>query len=222
MPKNRVAIGFIHPGTVHTPFATSLATLTKGRPIANLFSQLGKRPDLSRNWIVRDFLRTPSEWLWFIDSDMTFTPGTYDALLRTARGGKRVVSALTVIRNRDGTLYPGFFPLFDPEAGFVAGLNITYPADRPFEVEGFGGGSVLFHRTVFEEVLEANPNHPMPWWQTGTVVGDRVVGYAQVFSYRVRECGIPIWVEPRAKMGHLNTEELTEEMYLRERETDGQ
>lgn len=171
-----------------------------------------------RNEIVRGFLEhETADWLWFIDTDMTFDPNTVDRLVEAAhprdrpivgalcfslQGGYRAVPTLYVIRP-------------DGQVGNI----FDYPADTLMETMT-GTGCLLIHRTVFEKMRDAtNPDgslrFPKPYeWFRDSQFGERPVGEDITFCVRAITLDLPVHVHTGIKCGHEKPFIVDEEFYL--------
>lgn len=102
--------------------------------------------DHSRNLIAGDFLKSDSEWLFWIDSDTMVPVGALDRLLGV---GKTLVSGL----------YYGKNPPNPPIAYYLYNGGVT-PIDQKVRwekgeilpVDACGMGCMLTHRSVFEDI----------------------------------------------------------------------
>ncbi len=213
-PSDTVGVAFLYRDSVSGGFAASLAGLSRvdTRVAAIMAKQSGPRIASARNAIVREFLGTELEWLLFIDSDMTFSPDALDLLLQTAHRWHRPVVGGLCFAQQGGSLFPTIYQRdADRDAFRVA---ISYPTDTAFAVDGTGAAFLLMHRGVLEKLAHERPEHPAPWFED-TVIDEgngvfRERGEDLTFCSRVRDLGIPIYVDARVKIGHVKEVVLDE------------
>lgn len=204
-----VAVAYAHPGTVRAEFADSLfGLLARYRVQSRICLGSGPRIATTRNKLVRHFLDdTSAEWLWMVDSDMTFAPDILTKLLSTNR---KVVGGLCFARNNDGTVYPTLYRRGD--SGFLYRMD-SYRKDRLIEVEGTGAACLLIHREVLEKI---GANHPEPYrWFEDTHDRGREIGEDVEFCLRAKAAGYPVAVHTGIKLGHVKSFVVTEEHYVR-------
>lgn len=163
--------------------------------------------DDSRNILVETFLKTPTEWMFWMDSDMVFEPATLTKLFETAeKTGSKMVTG--IYYQRKGLNYPCLWSRGDDldngdKTTFHNPLSKTnkymgtfvFPhkdKKEPFKVHAAGFGCVLVHRSVFE-VLQR------PWFQfiKGMCSEDFY------FFVNAAEAGFELWADPRIDLYHL-------------------
>ncbi len=163
--------------------------------------------DDARNTLTETFLSSSTEWLFWMDSDMTFPKDTLVKLFETAE--KKDAKMVTGIyyQRRGGNLPCLWSRNQETEAGLVTGINtpkgkenkymgsflIVNPEKKePFEAHAAGFGCVLVHRSVFE-VMDR------PWFQF--IKG--VCSEDFYFFVNAQELGFKLWVEPTIDLGHI-------------------
>ncbi len=114
-----------------------------------------------RNQLVRKFLETGIEWLFFIDDDMSFEPDIVDRLLETADAQERpIVGALCfawiVTANQQVT--PTIYMIGEKDGEPKLVRHTGYPRDALVPANATGTGCILIHRRVFVELAKR--------WQT--------------------------------------------------------
>lgn len=206
-----VVAGYLHPGTVSGEFCRSLVNVTaQGSISAQIPLPAGPNLTAPRNQMVRIFLRTTGDWLWIVDSDMTFQPDVVDRLLEHASEESPIVGALCFSQKwKDGK--QGFFPTLFVTDGEDTWRMDRYPADQLIQVDATGTGCLLVHRSVFEKMKEIY-EPPFPWFQE-TVKDGRHIGEDVTFCNRARECGFPIAVHTGIKTGHVKWRVVDESVY---------
>ena len=211
---DKVVFANISPGMVDTEmFDAVLSTVVRDqmrdkRIVGKIVKFAGANVSNSRNMVVNDFLEQfPSgDWLWMVDSDMTFTADALDQLLSVAHPDKapivgglyfqRHVSSMDDLYRRRTTVSPQMFTIEDEELKQV----LDYPKDSVTQVAATGTGFLLVHRGVFDKML-AEYGRPMPWFME-TVYGDRLYGEDITFCLRAGNVGYPVFVHTGVVCGH--------------------
>jgi GT2 family glycosyltransferase len=161
----------------------------------------------ARNILSREFLKTKSEWSFWLDSDMIIPPDTICRLLNvaTAKNAKMV----TGIYYQRGNKYWPVCWIRDPkldtpervmhmnEKEFSSNEHLGIPcmpgpeAKEPFLVDTAGFGCCLIHRNVFEATED-------PWFQflKGKCSEDFY------FFVQARKKGFKLWADPSLRIGH--------------------
>jgi GT2 family glycosyltransferase len=114
-----------------------------------------------RNQLVKTFLETGIEWLWFVDDDMVFEADILDRMLAVADAKERpILGALCfawiVSANQQVTPTIYMFAEKDGETKLVR--HTGYPRDSLIQAHATGTGCILIHRRVFVELAKR--------WQT--------------------------------------------------------
>jgi hypothetical protein len=172
-----------------------------------------------RNDVAKAFLdNTDAEWLWFVDTDMSFAADTVDRLVAAAdRYSAPVVGGLCFAQRKigQGTQADMYAPTFgiiptcyayretDTEVGFLPMKD--YGRDQLIQVAGTGGACLLIHRDALAKVRTQyggdcwfDPiTHP-----AGFRGERRVFSEDLSFCVRLAAVGIPLHVDTRVKTGH--------------------
>lgn len=146
----------------------------------------------SRNKLAERAINSNAEYVFWLDSDMTFMPDTLDIMVQTLEANRYEVLTGMYFRRR-----PPFTPtLFKT-------LDITHMGNRLeefdeipeeiFEVAGCGFGCVLMKRNVLWNVL---CQHGYMFDPTNGV------GEDLCFCWRARKCGHKIYCDPTIALGH--------------------
>lgn len=213
MPKRDVVVSYVRGKRVHGEFMECLLRLQGTEPrVAEIYGRIsGPAVALMRNLLVVHFLyETDADWLWMVDTDMTFEPDIVARLIRSANPDtKPVVGGLCFAEGDYGgpmkpTLYNG--DLLDE-------VVLDYRRDAMNRVGGTGGACLLMHRKA---LMAFDREAPMPWFADEIVDGLHI-SEDKTFCRRLRALGIPLWVDTSVKLGHLKELALTEERYLAER-----
>lgn len=103
--------------------------------------------DHNRNTIVDTFLKSKSDWLFWIDADTTVPAGSIERLLKT---GKKVISGLYYAKN-----FPHNPILYNKHMGAFAPLPPdAWERGEIIRVDMAGMGCMLIHRSVFEDIKD--------------------------------------------------------------------
>jgi hypothetical protein len=187
---------------------------------SNGYADLGA----SRNQVVEAFLASSADWLWWIDSDMSFPPTILNALLEHADPSLRpVIGALYFGWGPTGappdtapsdTWSPigsaaGWFPMLydlDHFAGHPAFHHRPdYPVDQLVRVGGTGSGCVVIHRTALYRVMaELGPSwySQLPRSFPLNDDGPTTFGEDLSFCLRLAAVEIPIYVHTGIEAAH--------------------
>ena len=171
--------------------------------------QSGANVTQGRNDCVEKFLtETDDEWLWIVDSDMTFEPHALAQLIEHADPVERPIVGGLCFGRRGGNVFPTLFTFGEDQILLVA----EYPDNTMLKVGATGAAFLLVHRSVLEK-MEAN--YPMPWpWFAQEIVDGRPRGEDITFCARAGELGFPIFVHTGVKVGHIKDHELSEDLYV--------
>lgn len=157
-------------------FANALAMLVQRHPDAHLSHIIGGNIAESRNYAAREM---QGDWLWFIDTDMTFPPGILEQLLAHE---VPVVQTLCLCR------HPPHTPILHTEGDdhrdqFITGTGLV-------TVQSLGSGGTLYRKECFTAVKD-------PWFEG--VLGQEDV----VFAAKLKDAGVPLAVDRDALIGHI-------------------
>lgn len=173
----------------------------------------GPRIATSRNRVVKAFLvETEAEYLWMVDSDMTFEPDVLDRLLEVARQEDLpIVGALCFGLNDDQEMFPVLFRLHDGKPRRVD----NYPKDTLIECSATGAACLLIRRDVLEK-MELEYPAPYHWFEESSD-GEAEVGEDVKFCLKARELGFPIFVDSSISVGHIKPQIVDQASYERQR-----
>ncbi len=174
----------------------------------------------ARTDIVSHFLDMPTQpdWLWMVDTDMTFEPTIVDQLVAAAHPEDRpVIGGLCFQYMVDQPRK--FWPTIYSWTGDRLGRATQYPDNTLIPVAATGAACLLVHRTVLEAMLEKY-GPPRPWfaetpYQQASGVMD-VMSEDLTFCLRAQACGFPIHVHTGIKLGHIKSFEADEETFIAE------
>lgn len=232
----KVVLGYLQPGKVDGAFMESMLDLivydvAYHRRIVDgggrLAIQAGSNLSAPRNSLVRRFLEYgKADWMWMVDSDMTFTPDTVERLLEHADPETApIVGGLCFGFDDKANIQPTLFGLLGDEASPQVIRYHEWPPDAMFQVAATGAACLLIHKSVFERIRDAEVpqragkrgfNDAYPWFQEvehdGTPVSEDIT-----FCWRAGLLGIPVYVNTAVQLGHIKQRELTVDAYLAQR-----
>ena len=202
-----VLLGYIHGGTVRAEFMRSVLGAVTGPGACPLIGGVtdctaGPLVAMARNMLARQFLDGPFEWLWSVDTDIMFDPGTLPALAGPADAAERpAVSALYWVSSAE-TSVPCMYRAHaagDGELTFSPFRD--WPAGTLLKVHAVGAGCLLVHRDVLEKIA-ADAGGADVWFREAAH-GSRHIGEDLSFCIRVGGSGFPLWVHTGVQVGHV-------------------
>lgn len=211
-PESRVAVGYVHGNLVHGSWHDALMTLCLTQGIGARISIEGtSRIATARNQVVQTFLeKTECEYLWMLDTDMTFEPDIVSRMVTFAEEADiPILGALTFLQQRDGVVHPVMFRLTDSGELFSV---TNYPRGDVIEVAATGAACTLIRRDVLEK-MAVECDGPHHWYEEQTRDGVEI-GEDVAFCLKARDLGFRIFVDTRIKTGHLKMTPVTEEVWL--------
>lgn len=230
----KVVVGFIHRSDAIAPQFRRSLTMALMRDAARLRRIVGELDEESsanissaRCRIVQRFLDHPAkpDWLWMLDTDMTFPEDMLDRLLNGASVERPIIGGLCFgvrpmkvdgeerLNETMGTpleLFPTVYTL--GEDGRMRHWA-TYPRETLFAVHSTGGACLLVHRSVLADPRWTADGHPQPWFRESVLAGE-VCSEDHFFCLRAGSFGYPIHINSAARTGHVKTFVADEEMYL--------
>lgn len=148
----------------------------------------------ARNLIVEEFLSGGSEYLFFVDADISMPP---DSLTRLIKHNKDICSGLYFMRK------PPHYPLImdrNPDTDRFR-YRIKYP-EGLVETDGCGAGCLLIKREVLEKVER-------PWF----LEPDGKTSDDMYFLIKAKEAGFGVYVDTTIKCGHDSEHTVNEELF---------
>lgn len=234
--SEKVVVGYLHPGTVHAAFMESVLDLLVydtafHKRIVNgggrLATQAGANLSGPRNALVKRFLAYgKADWLWMVDTDMTFRPDIVERLLEFADPQEApIVGGLCFGFDDKGSIQPTLFGLLGDEASPQVIRYHEWPPDSMFQVAATGGACLLVHKSALEKIRDIQIpsrggklgfNDAFPWFQELEHDGEPV-SEDIAFCWRAGLAGIPLYVNTAVQLGHIKDRELTMDAYLAQR-----
>lgn len=207
---------WLSPGTVSHDFCRSLSNIVKADPriVGQIPFRSGPNLSSSRNQVARTFLEHDADWLWMIDSDMTFDVDLLDRLLAVADPDDApIVGGLCIGQRYTSGRLEFFTTMFTFDADGQAWRMDEYPPDTVVDIDATGTGCLLVHRTVLEEIRRRY-DEPLVWF--AEEINDKGGLHSEdiTFCLRARACGFPVKVHTGAKVGHVKPQLINEAVYL--------
>ena len=206
----QVVVGWLHNGHVVGDFCKSLVNLIAAsrQMIYGQIVQAGSSIVMGRNTVVEQFLGTEAEWLFMVDSDMTFEPDSLVRLLAAADPKLRPVVGGLCFGMRNGEVFPTIFAERDGEMYVVK----TWPENTVTKVSATGAAFLLVHRSVFVKMAERFAK-PCPWFADEVLPSGELRGEDVTFCVRAESLGFPIFVHTGVKVGHVKQHTITEDTF---------
>lgn len=231
----KVVVGYLHPGLVHGAFMESIVDLliydtAFHRRIVNgggrLALQAGSNLSGPRNALVKQFLAYgKAEWLFMVDSDMTFAPDTLERLLEHADPEKApIVGGLCFGFDDKGHVQPTLYGLVGDAANPQVIRYHEWPPDAMWQVAATGAACLLIHRSALETMRDIKMpgrktygfNAAFPWFQETEHAG-QPVSEDITFCWRAMQAGLPVYVNTAVHIGHIKHRLLDLDAYLVQR-----
>ena len=208
MKKTLIAIPCMD--QVPTQFCQSLATLEKPGPTVVAF-QIGSLIYTSRNQLAAEAIRQGADYIFWLDSDMMFVPQTLKYMMQVLEQQDEETILSGLYFRRVAPFSPVAFDKLDIDENKWS--NITEVPDGLFEVEGIGFGCVLMPTQAAIDVQAKFGDMFAPLNGHGEDLA---------FSWRVRQCGYKLLVDPRFELGHVGHHIITRDFWEDYRAFDAQ
>lgn len=232
MIPGTVHLGYLHPDEVAAPFHTGILRLimhdiqTNGRIVRGGYTPSwcgSSRIPQGRNQVVRNFLRSEAEWLFWIDADMAFRPTIVDELVASAEAhDAKILGALAFAYKIDNVdmdygvpeprLEPTIYGLAADQTGFIAMAD--YPDNTVVQCAATGSAAILIHRQVFEDIKAEHGEvwyAQIPWPLPDEP--DNMCAEDISFCIRATRLGHLVHIDTGIKTRHAKTTYLSHEMY---------
>lgn len=171
----------------------------------------------ARNQAIEGFLARDADWLFFVDTDMGFTPDTVERLLAVADKTDRPIVGGLCFAQRETTpdgmsgyrTTPRFTILdwVDTDDGprFMGRAN--YPVNAVVQCAATGAACILIHRTVLQRMRdEMGPT----WYNRIPGTDGKLLGEDISFCVRAGILDVPVHVHTGVKTTHLKNVWLQE------------
>lgn len=199
-PLPTVCIGVPHTGMCPVDFTFAYRALDIPQPFLQI-KMAGQPVDIARNLVAKQFLNTPAQFLFFIDTDVILGKDVGNHVEPDATALKRMLShnvpILTgIYYRRSDPPVPGiykYFPDMTPAPGHRPFMQ--YPPSGLFEVDAVGAGCMLIRRDVFMKV-------PYPWFKFGEIDANEF-SEDFYFTHKAKHYGFPTLCDPTVQCKHL-------------------
>lgn len=218
----------VQPIVLQSMLSVVAYAITKDIKVVDIGVSHREMIDCARNGFVEAFLQTNVEWMFWMDSDMTFPKETLVELFRVAEE-KNAKLVTGIYYQRKGSNLPVLWSRGVPtETGQIAGEgtkksemnkyvgSFTFPhpdKKEPFPIHAAGFGCVLVHRSIFEKM-------DRPWFKflPGVCSEDFY------FFVNAKELGYTAWAVPTLELGHIGDPPIiTKKDFIRKMgETNGE
>lgn len=185
--------------SVTADFHTSLVRLVARDPSVIVSClRIGPALHLGRSYLLDAFARSPADVCVMLDTDMSFSPEDVDVIVDGLSRGVGVVSGVYL----GATGIPDVGGLADARPlayRFTDGSYVQLdevPAE-PVDVDGVGAGFMAISREVLDHVWAPGAFHHV------NLTSSHQLGEDLSFSRRVRDAGLRIVLDPRARPRHV-------------------
>ena len=187
---------------VPVPFCQSLAMLQKVGE-CTLAMKAGSLIYTSRNDLATNAVQSDMDYVFWMDSDMSFPPDTLVRMMETLQ--KHDLDILTGLYFRRVPPYsPVLFDQLEMRRNICCWSEFKSIPDELFEVGGCGFGCVLMRTEVFLSVQSKHGNMFAPIGNNGEDIA---------FCIRARDCGYKIWCDPSIICGHVGYSVVDDKFY---------
>lgn len=215
-----VEFAYIHPGDVSAAFMLSLIRCRDYELLRtqNLFGVRERRARSgsiakARNELVKMFMRSTTEWLWFGDADMGFSRDALQKMLASAHAIDRpIIGGLCFAQRTEGfdeetnAEFFGHIPTISiwekDDAGEVIAFRtvLDYPRNAVIQVDSTGGAFLLIHRSALKRVQDEFGDN---WFtQIQHPTKDEPFGEDTSFFIRCDQLGIPLHINTGVRTSH--------------------
>ena len=187
---------------VPVPFCQSLAMLQKVGE-CTLAMKAGSLIYTSRNDLAMNAVQSDMDYVFWMDSDMSFPPDTLVRMMDTLQ--KHDLDILTGLYFRRVPPYsPVLFDQLEMRRNICCWSEFKSIPDELFEVGGCGFGCVLMKTEVFLSVQSKHGNMFAPIGNNGEDIA---------FCIRARDFGYKIWCDPSIICGHVGYSVVDDKFY---------
>lgn len=167
----------------------------------------------ARNTLVKRF---QGDWLLQLDTDHEFEPDLLARMLNTALNGP--CGRLPVVSGLYQYKVPPYQPnayLWSEKPGKASPLGWWDKANPVFRVDAVGGGCLLVHRDVFDRIRNELREEPFECCKPPEDTSGPMMGEDISFCHRLKQLGIPLYLDTRIKVKHLRWQTVDMEDFER-------
>lgn len=206
-----VALGYVTGGRVTSKFHLCVVAAMEAHRdlIGSHLAVEGAYIFRNRNNVVREFLTTSMEWLWFVDDDIIFPSEVLTVLLGQADPDTRPIVGACYFG--PAPAQDNWLPMWTEQRdGDRYAMVEHVESDRLYQLTAIGMGCTLIHRRVLEAMdkLRGEPHEPEPWFGHDIIpagAGYRRAGEDITFCRRAAALGFTIHGYGYA-VGHIKTD----------------
>lgn len=179
---------------VPAPFCSSLAMLQKPKDYeCKLTFRIGSLIHTSRNDVARMAIEGEYDFVFWLDSDMVFSPETLIKLLDTLESkGLDFISGLYF--RRVPPYSPVLFDRLDIKDNICLWSEFKEVPEDVFKIGGCGFGCVLMKTDILFDIQGKFGSMFTPIGNNGEDVA---------FCWRARQCGYKLYCDPEVACGHV-------------------
>ena len=204
-PEIRVLIGIPMERTIgQLSYFGFVRILTQGWPLAQLEYT---RNDIARCKFGEFLMNSKYTHLLMLDSDHIHPEHIVPRLARWFRAYPEEVRVVGGLNFRRGAPYD---PCAFVDPGDGAFRRMAQWSPGAIEVDALGSGSIMIHRSVFEQLPHVSKN---PWFGYDYTNVEDWPGTDMWFSRRCREAGIALWCDTTTTSPHVGDRLIDEATY---------
>lgn len=195
--------------TVLTPFVRSLVGMRIRGDVEFAFTDSSLIYD-ARNILAEKAVKDGFDRVLWLDTDMTFTPDTFERLHTDLDEGREFVCGIYTTR-RD-FIHPVIYDAitFTEKEGPQARWMSEWPVDKVFEVAACGFGCVMMDTQLIKDIADTfgHPFTPIPGF-----------GEDLSFCMRAGQMGRRMFCDPTVRLGHIGYKNYDLEAWRKEEKT---
>lgn len=203
--------GAVEPRTVQSAMNLAVFAATNGVKISRVGITERTLIHQARNWMSHEFLKAGDDWVFWLDSDMTWEPRTLNVLLKYASElDAKMLTGVYCQRMGEHKPIIAMRSLVPVDGSAVKNVEDEYSAifiaperwdTKPFQVDAAGFGCMLIHRSVYESM--EYPFFKFLFHDDPKGKSDSYISEDFYFCRQARKRGTLIWAVPELKCGHI-------------------
>lgn len=223
LPVRKFSVGNINPGDVRCEFMQSVVGIITaseseehGTKLDELIVKVhGPYLDVGRNMVVERFLKSDSEVLLFVDSDMEPTADQIHEIVAKVSAEQPIIGGLYVNLFPNHGVRPvalNWQALTDDQPIQMVPIPMPTGGEGLLEVDCVGTGFMAIHRSLLDQMTEVF-DAPSPWFAE-VALGGSQMGEDVTFCQRARSLGHPVYVDTTIHVPHHKTIRFAPEDHL--------